>query len=318
MKANIILINILLSKVAYLAILFPHRKLLVNRVDSKQKHKSEDRNLALSSSMKAGLSAIFGLIVGFYLISYLLKNYGGIKFKEKLLAKLEKEDRLKTRHLILRTYSTVSKVLDKSGIRNNSFERILKNKKIWKKFLSNKQLMKKTMRIGNIEYVNLINQPLKVKRKLVKGYKSKISHRQPFSRKLAGNDSFDASCGEHICPSIFITTFTIGAFMGFLMKWNEENMVNAQLSAKFKDSGDSKGRKLGVLSDLMKQIRSFTGLNSSKSKKSSGSNFIQNLGVKFLTGQSNKKQKKIVNIFSNIFSILPKNIKNILKRGTFR
>mgnify|MGYP003589992064 CR=1 FL=1 len=322
MKVYVILMNILLSKVAYLAILSPHRKLLVNRIDSEQRHKSEDRILGNNDSMKMGGFAVVGFILGFVFISSLLRNFGGINHKQQILDHLEKSGKLKTRKLVLKTYSVVSKILDKAKVRNHSIERILKNKKIWKKFLSNKQLMKKTMRIGNIGYVNLMNQPLRIQRKLVKGFRTSTIPRQLFSRKLQDkDDGVFGTCGEYFCASIFMAMFALGAFMGFITKWNEQAMVDSKLNAKLgfnpnPESGD-KGRKLGVLSDLVKQIGSFTALNSSKSKKSSGSNFIQNLGVKFLTGQSNRKQKKIANIFSNIFSILPKNIKNMLKAGTF-
>lgn len=322
MKANIILMNILLSKVAYLAILSPHRKLLVSRVSSEKTHKSKDRML-IDDTVKIGLSALAGLVVGYLLISGLLRNFGGIRFKEKMLTKLEKEGKLKTRHLVLGTYSSVSKILNKSGITNNSLEKIIKNKKIWNKFLSNKQLIKKTMRIGNIGYINLMNQPVRIQRKLVKNFKSELPRRQLVSRKLGANGNLGVSCDKYFCIWLFLTTFVIGGLLAFIIRWNEEYMINSQLNAKLKmgnsdDSSDSRGRKLGVLSDLVKQIGSFTALNSQTTKKNSGSNFIQNLGVNFLTGQSNKKQKKIANIFSKIINILPQNIKNIVKRGTFR
>lgn len=322
MKAYVILMNILLSKVAYLAILSPHRKLLINRIDSEQRHKDQDRILSGSDSLKMAGFAVAGFTLGFVFISSLLQNFGGINHKQQILDHLEKKGgKLKTRKLVLRTYSAISNVLDKAKVRKHSIERILKNKKIWKKFLSNKQLMKKAMRIGNIGYVNLMNQPLRIQRKLIKSLKSSTIPRQLFSRRLEEkDDAVFGSCGEYFCASLFMGMFALGAITGFIVKWNEQSAIDTKINTKLGiNSGDSgeKGRKLGVLSDLVKQIGSFAALNSSKSKKSSGSNFIQNLGVKFLTGQSNRKQKKIANIFSNIFSILPKNIKNMLKAGTF-
>ena len=323
MKAYFILINILLSKVAFLAILTPHRKLLINRINSEQNHKNQGRILQWKEKLKIGANGFLGFILGFYSISFFLKNFAGLEAKKQILGPIEKSAKPKMRNLVLKTYSSVSKVLDKAKVHNHSIERILKNNKIWKNLLSNKNIMSKTKRIWNKSFDNFSNLPLQIQKQLDQTYQSKTVNSQIISRKLTSGGSSDiTTCGDYFCSTIFLIMFAVGMLIGFMSKWIEQSKVDSAMYKKFKGdkpptNSSSKGRKLGVLSDLVKQIGSFTALNSSKSKKSSGSNFIQNLGVKFLTGQSSRKQKKIVNIFSNIFSILPKNIKNMLTPSLF-